>query len=444
MCKEREAITEPNGTERLPKRCSIDILSQQETACTEAKWFLWKEREVRVAFLAFLCAGVALAGFVEYWSHTRRVLVIPIRVHVNGTRGKSTTTRLIAAGLRAGGLRVVAKTTGTAARLILEDGSELPVRRRGRGRGNIAEQMKTVALAAKRRADALVLECMALEPENQWVSEHRMIRSTIGVITNVRDDHLDVMGPRLLDVARALSLTIPREGCLVTAENAFLDVFMERARALGTSVHVADASEVPDEVNAAFSYVSFKENVACALKVCELAGVARDVAISGMLSARGDPGAMRVLRIPRGSGDYVLVNAFAANDYTSTMLIWRMIVEGSILRDVGEGMPVAVVMNNRADRIPRIRELSRLVACEVRPRYVFLIGEAARIAEAELARSGMDLRRVVDVSSLDEPRSVLDKIESQVPGGAVLFAVGNTKGMGQRLAEFFERDGETL
>ena len=34
-------------------------------------------------------------------------------VHVNGTRGKSTVCRLIEAGLRAGGLRVFCKTTGT-------------------------------------------------------------------------------------------------------------------------------------------------------------------------------------------------------------------------------------------------------------------------------------------------------------------------------------------
>ena len=34
-------------------------------------------------------------------------------VHVNGTRGKSTVSRLIEAGLREGGMRVFCKTTGT-------------------------------------------------------------------------------------------------------------------------------------------------------------------------------------------------------------------------------------------------------------------------------------------------------------------------------------------
>jgi hypothetical protein len=52
-------------------------------------------------------------------------------VHVNGTRGKSETTRLVAAALRASGIRTVAKTTGTEPRLILSDGTEDMVHRRG-------------------------------------------------------------------------------------------------------------------------------------------------------------------------------------------------------------------------------------------------------------------------------------------------------------------------
>ena len=38
------------------------------------------------------------------------------------------------------------------------------------------------------------MECMAVNPQYQWISEHRIIRSNISVITNVRKDHLDEMG----------------------------------------------------------------------------------------------------------------------------------------------------------------------------------------------------------------------------------------------------------
>src|SRR6266403_1708987 len=67
----------------------------------------------------FALALVALAGCVIWqgivaWRHRRALRAIPVRIHVAGTRGKSTTTRLIAAALRAGGRNVLAKTTGSA------------------------------------------------------------------------------------------------------------------------------------------------------------------------------------------------------------------------------------------------------------------------------------------------------------------------------------------
>src|SRR5712691_4535149 len=84
----------------------------------------------------FAIALVALAGCILWlglaaWRHRRHLRAVPVRIHVAGTRGKSTTTRLIAAGLRAGGRRVVAKTTGSQPRLILPDGSEAAWPRRG-------------------------------------------------------------------------------------------------------------------------------------------------------------------------------------------------------------------------------------------------------------------------------------------------------------------------
>src|SRR5262245_53156976 len=65
------------------------------------------------------------------WRHRRHLRAVRLRIHVAGTRGKSTTTRLIAAGLRAGGCKVLAKTTGSEPRLILPDGFEALWPRRG-------------------------------------------------------------------------------------------------------------------------------------------------------------------------------------------------------------------------------------------------------------------------------------------------------------------------
>ena len=67
-------------------------------------------------------------------------------VYVNGTRGKSSTTRLIDGGLRAAGLRVFCKTTGTLPMTINTDGVEQLIHRRGAA--NIREQLQILHKAA--------------------------------------------------------------------------------------------------------------------------------------------------------------------------------------------------------------------------------------------------------------------------------------------------------
>src|SRR6476646_2181595 len=74
---------------------------------------------------AILTVGLGAYGVFERRRHQRHLARIPGRVHVNGTRGKSSVTRLIAGGLRASGRRVFAKTTGTMARMIDPDGREV-------------------------------------------------------------------------------------------------------------------------------------------------------------------------------------------------------------------------------------------------------------------------------------------------------------------------------
>ena len=126
-------------------------------------------------------------------------------IHVNGIRGKSSVSRLIDAGLRAGGWSVLTKTTGTCPAVIGVDGEEIPLRRYGPA--NIREQLATLRRAVRAQAEVLVLECMAVLPEYQQLCEERMLRADIAVITNVRLDHTEEMGATTDEIAEALSLT---------------------------------------------------------------------------------------------------------------------------------------------------------------------------------------------------------------------------------------------
>ncbi|MBP7382486.1 poly-gamma-glutamate synthase PgsB, partial [Myxococcota bacterium] len=153
---------------------------------------------------------------IENFFHRRSLFSIRTRIHVAGTRGKSSVTRILAAAMNHAGVHTAAKTTGTTARMITPEGKELPMFRPTGA--NLIEQKRVFAAAVGMGADAIVIECMALQPTLHWVAERMLVRATHAVITNASPDHLDVMGPEESDVAKTLSAIIPPNGMVFTAE----------------------------------------------------------------------------------------------------------------------------------------------------------------------------------------------------------------------------------
>src|SRR5262245_6822065 len=184
--------------------------------------------DARLFGLALLVlAGCILWQGIAAWRHRRALHHIPVRIHVAGTRGKSTTTRLIAAALCAGGRRVLAKTTGSEPRLIQPDGREDIWPRRGPA--TIREQMGFVRRAARLGADTIVLECMAIRPEFVFASERHLIEATTTVITNACADHLEDIGESTEASTQALAWSICANGQLVISTEAASPALLARA-----------------------------------------------------------------------------------------------------------------------------------------------------------------------------------------------------------------------
>lgn len=152
---------------------------------------------------------------------------IPVRIHVHGTRGKSSTVRKVVRMLRDGGVRTVGKTTGDSPEYLLPDGSIVPIRRRGPAR--IQEHVRLLHMAAKMRAEAIVVEGMALCSETVFMSE-KIIQATHAVITNVRPDHAESMGEGREGVAQTLSLMIPAGKTLYAGKEAGIRSLKRSAR----------------------------------------------------------------------------------------------------------------------------------------------------------------------------------------------------------------------
>ncbi|MFU8851496.1 poly-gamma-glutamate synthase PgsB [Micromonospora sp. SL1-18] len=386
---------------------------------------------VALWLLGFGIAALLGHLVVERALHRRQLSRLPTRIVVNGIRGKSSVTRLIAGALRAErGRTVVAKTTGTAARFIHPDGSEVPIRR-GRGGVNVIEQIGVVRRAVRAGAETLVVECMAVLPELQQVNQELLINGDIVVITNVREDHLDEMGPTLDDVARSLCRSMPYRGTVITAECERLHILQEEATRRQCALIAVDPNSVTDAEMRRFRWITFKENVAIALAVAQLCGVDRATALQGMWRAAPDPGVLRVDACAHFGRRFAVVNLFAANDPASTLMSIDLLRRRRLIGD-----RVAVVINCRPDRVERNGQMGSIIP-HIDPQRVFLIGSLTRSALRMIPEQWRD--RVVDLDGEHRTGPELREaiVEALGVGETVtsLLLIGNVHGRGEELLE---------
>ena len=369
---------------------------------------------------------------VEATRHRRLLGRIPMRIHVAGTRGKSSVTRLLAAALRVAGRTTVAKTTGTIPRTILPDGREVPVFRPAGA--NIIEQRRVVEAAAGHKAETLVVECMALQPALHWISENKLVRATHGIITNARPDHLELMGPTDADVARCLAGMIPVEGTLYTAEERHLQILRaacEDRRTRLVAVGSDEVESIAEEDLRGFSYTEHPENVALVLRVLEDLGIGREDALRGMWTAVPDPGAMTVHEAELFGRRIVFVNAFAANDPESTERIW------DLARDLAPDVEQRVaVFNLRADRAHRTVQLAGETAFWHDADGVVLMGTGAYLFARVAARAGFDISRLV-YAETPRPSEIFESILGLCGPSTLVVGMGNIGGQGLPLVRYF-------
>jgi poly-gamma-glutamate synthase PgsB/CapB len=383
--------------------------------------------------LGLLALALIGLGIAEHTAHARKLAAIPIRIHVNGTRGKSSIVRLIAAALRAHGIQVYAKTTGSLPRVITTDGSELPLHRPGLT--NVIEQRRIIGIAAEEGAEAIVLECMALQPALQSLCELKMIRSTHGVISNARPDHLDVMGPAERDVALALLGTCPIGGTLFTAELEHLPLFEAACADRGSrlvALGPEEANAVSDEEMQRFSYIEHKENVALALALARSLGIPRDVALEGMLRAQPDVGALREYELEFFGRDVVFANGFAANDPVSTERIWNL-----TLARHPQARTRIMVLNCRLDRPDRSNQLGEALPSWAPAHHYLLMGTGTHALARTAVAAGLRPTLLTPLEG-ESPPAVFEAIMGACSNSSLVMGAGNIAGSGLELLKLFQ------
>ena len=373
---------------------------------------------------------------IEYIRHQRILQTIPVRIHVNGTRGKSSVVRLIAAGLRAGGKKTLAKVTGTLPRIIDENGLEILIPRPKMV--NIIEQIDIVRFISNRKPDVMVIECMAVQPEYQWICEHKMVKSHIGVITNARMDHVREMGPSLENIARSLCNTIPYKGVAYTSSIRTFKVMQDVASKMKTQISRISSDTVTDEELKNFSFVEHPGNVSLALAVCEYLKIDRETALQGMYKTHPDAGAMKIFKVTSGNKTLFLINALAANDPESTLEIWRNLESLYSSRK-----RLIVLLNSRADRFDRSIQLLEMMKGQIAYDELVMIGQKVEQVILNAMRLKMQKSKITTLGS-KKPEEVyhylLDKAAED--GETIIFAIGNMGAGGLPVIKHFEKQSE--
>lgn len=377
--------------------------------------------------ISLIGIGLFFIGKKEFEAHQKNVDRIPFRINVNGIRGKSTVTRLITALLKEANYDVIGKTTGTSARMIYWDtDEEKPIKRRREG-PNIGEQKIVIKEAVQYGANALVCECMAVTPDYQITFQNQLLQANIGVIVNVLEDHMDVMGPTLHEVADAFLATIPYNGYLVTIESEFLPLFEKVARKRNTEVIIAPMDKVKDSYLKQFDYMIFPDNVALGLGVAKIFNIPTHRALRGMLKAQPDPGAMRIHQYTAATNKSAyFVNGFAANEPTSSLKIWERLIQ----LGYPEKNPL-IVMNCRADRVDRTEQFAEDFLPYIQIGTLLVVGEITGPIIEAVEAGRIQANEVVNLEN-EDVSVVIDTIDNYV-NQQVIFGVGNIHGVGEPL-----------
>jgi gamma-polyglutamate synthase len=141
---------------------------------------------------------------------------------------------------------------------------------------------------------------------------------------------------------------------------------------------------------------------------------------------------MRILPLNSTDKPSYFVNGFAANDATSTINIWKRVVELGYPTDE----PI-IVMNCRQDRVDRTKQFAYDVLPKIKCKSLVLIGETTEPIVEAFDKGMIPADHLINLEgkSSDEVINVLSTdFENRV-----IFGVGNIHGAAEPLIEKLEK-----
>ena len=343
--------------------------------------------------------------------------------------------------MRASGVRVLAKTTGSKPVLIFPDGSEREIVRTGPA--SVREQVRLVTLAAESGAEVLVAEMMSIGAECLAAESRRILRPGTLAVTNVRLDHTDEMGREKAAIARTIASAVPERADIFIPEEEVDPAFAEAAARTGSKLTAVNRGLASDGPGAGLRppFGEFEPNWRLATAVLESLGVGLRTIERGFAAAAPDPGNLRVWRGAFGDPPRpaVCASLFAANEPESSAAALLKVKE---VVPFG-GRPIVGLLSLREDRGDRTLQWVRAAGEGFFREFSFvvLIGPPAGAALRKLRRRSAPGGPVFSVAGTRSPEGVMARAMALTSGEPVIVGLGNFVGPGDGLVRLWERIG---
>ncbi len=352
---------------------------------------------------------------------------IGVKIHVNGTRGKSSITKYIYAGIKEDHLKVLAKVTGEIPTLFKPDGTKIAIKRRGSAR--VQEQFNIIRKAKKEEVDVMVLECMSIDPTLQKL-ESSFYKPCIYVICNIRDDHREKMGGTFQEQLKSICSAIPKNSKVIAGDSSYIETIKKSTKAQNSKF--IDAVLLSETEKSLIPKTAHQINIQLALTACLEAGISREAAFKGILKqieSENSP----LYQVSKTQNPQYFLNAFSVNDIASVNEYLAHWTSELKIKD-----KLTIVFNTRSDRPLRTGLfIDWIKSYHDHIEKVILIGDHKLRAHRLLNASKQKINTKIIRSSINQS---LDKlILENAENSKLIIGVGNIKGHGYQIINEFPK-----
>ncbi len=329
--------------------------------------------------------------------------------------------------------------------LLFPDGSEQELNRRGCP--SILEQRKVLQQASRLSVDAVVCEMMGIRPEILAVESSQILQPQILILTNALPDHIEHWGAGADSSALCLSAAIPRSATVFVPEEENCPIWLETSARQGSKLVKVRATEGnslaentgdPEPSARSEPGLEYAANQRLVMAVGKFLGIDSPLLRKGMQRQVPDLGALRIWQfsLPDSGMEWLCVNAFAANDPTST----RQVL--SKLKDLGlTAYSILGILNLRRDRADRTLQWLEAFLQHDFPEIqnLYVTGDHSRAFVRRMVskKAGPELSALPSLP----PSELMKALAQEKPTPALLLGLGNMQGLGRNLVEFWEKEG---